>query len=95
MEEFRNTSNKKGTLQWTPQIGITSAKDNSISLVLANEGTSKSQALKSEFLERCREEGFTVTKIEQSLTEEKPEKEMTKEDNTELERIRKIVAPMK
>ena len=44
-----------------------------MTLVLANEGTLKSQALKSEFLERCREEGFTINKTE-GLTDDRPEK---------------------
>jgi hypothetical protein len=42
-------------------------------VILAGEGALKSQALKSEFLERCREEGFTINKTE-GLADDKPEK---------------------
>jgi hypothetical protein len=73
VEESKNTSIKKGPPQWIPQVSISNPKENAMTLVLANEGTLKSQALKSEFLERCREEGFTINKTE-GLTDDRPEK---------------------
>lgn len=84
MEEFNNRAQKKSPPQWFMQITITNPnRENTVKLTLAADGTMKSQALKAEFLERCREEGFTITKSEGPI-EEKPEKEPVKEDNNEL-----------
>jgi hypothetical protein len=47
VEEFKNTSTKKGSAQWAAwQLGISNPKDNSFTVTLANDGTVKSQALK-------------------------------------------------
>jgi hypothetical protein len=47
--------------------------------------------------ERCREEEFTVNKTEGLTVYEnvKVEKEMSKEDNTELEKIRRSISQMR